>query len=247
MKKTMLFLISSILLFAYPLHADTMTSLDGGELYQVFNSLFYQADDPYRMTNNTDLFTSGYYLADGSDLEFGNAGDTLRIDLTYRDSGWGGELGLWNGTNDAGDSGYRTLIEEGGIIDNEFTRQGVNFTVQDGYTFADSDIEHGRVQNRWSADSAINLLGEDHFVAFAIEDDSLLDIYNGILGTNYSTAKDDVWMVGFEEHSWDADFNDLVAVVSRPSELNAVPLPGAALMLFSGLAAVVGMRIHRSA
>ncbi len=68
-------------------------------------------------------------------------------------------------------------------------------------------------------------------------------------GTSYTAELDDVWMIGFEDlNLGDADFDDLVAVVSRPQALNlvAAPLPGAGLLLFSGLVTLIGSRVRRS-
>jgi len=236
-----------LLMLVGPAQASYVSQPKGSELYQVFNALFYETGDPLRMVNNTALLVkSGHYLADGSDLVFGDPGDTLRVDLTFRESGWGGELGLWNGINDTADSGYETLIQKDNIPSHTFAEQWATFTWKEGSTFADTDIEKGRAQNRWSANSDLNLMGEDHFVAFAIEDDALLDVYNRQFGTSYSAALDDVWLIGFEEHSWDADFNDLMAVVSRPAELNSAPLPtpvpGAVWLLGSGLVGLAGLK-----
>jgi hypothetical protein len=87
---------------------------------------------------------------------------------------------------------------------------------------------------------------KDHFLAFEITDDALLSVFNTRFGTDYSTSLDDVWMIAFEDlNLGDADYNDLVAIVSRPHDLNPVPVPGAALLLFSGLAAAVGPRLRR--
>ena len=249
MRKISSLLTIIIMLLAVRVHADMIPDVKGGELFQVFNTLFFESEDQAGMGSNIELLQSGYLMSDGSDLAFGNAGDTLRIDLTFRESGFGGTLGIWNGINDADDSGYQTLVGGDKIEKDAFSRQDRNFTMPDGYTFADTRMENGEPQQRWSADRELNALGtKDHFLAFAIDDDALLETFNRQLGTFYTSGVDDVWLIAFEElNLGDADYNDLVAVVSRPADLNPIPAPGAALLMFSGLAGVVGMRLRRSA
>ena len=91
---------------------------------------------------------------------------------------------------------------------------------------------------RWYSDQAANPFGgEDHFLAFSIQDQNLLDVYNSRFGTSYDAKLDQVWMLAFEGlNLGDADYTDLVAVVSRPSDLNPVPLPGTVLLFGSAVA-----------
>jgi hypothetical protein len=116
--------------------------------------------------------------------------------------------------------------------------------------FADTVSMHGDPLQRWYADANLNPLGQkDHFLAFAIDNQGLLDTFNSNYGTNYTAGLDDIWMIAFEDlNLGDADYTDLVAVVARPSYLNPapVPLPGAAVLLFSGLASIAGCRALRS-
>ena len=80
------------------------------DLYQVFNGFVYEGGDAGRMSSNIELLNSDYFLPDGEDSNFGNVGDTLHIDLTMSNVGWGSarmtyELGYMNGDT------YHTLID----------------------------------------------------------------------------------------------------------------------------------------
>ncbi len=240
MNRVFVLFLSGLLLVASQSQASMSVTLENAELYQVFNELFVPEGSTKTMDSTWELSMSDYYLKDGSDIVFGKTGDTFRVDATYRESGWGGELGLWNGDSSAGDPGYQKVLGSEAFVRNTIIQQDTTFTMLDGYTFADTRREWvGEAQERWSADRSQNILGnKDHFVAFAIEDDELLGNFNLLFGTDYTADTNDVWLIGFEElNIGDADFNDLVAVVSRTSE---VPLPGAAIMFASGLVLVVG-------
>jgi hypothetical protein len=105
----------------------------------------------------------------------------------------------------------------------------------------------GHPLQRWSSDPSNNPLGgKDHFLAFAITDDDLLEVFNRQYLTDYTISTHDVWLIAFESlNLGNADFNDLVAVVSSPSKSADTPAPGAALLLLSGLAVAVGPRLRR--
>ncbi|BBO79012.1 hypothetical protein DSCW_64290 [Desulfosarcina widdelii] len=98
------------------------------------------------------------------------------------------------------------------------------------------------------ADEELNPLGQkDHFLAFAINDQTLLDTFYSLYGIEYNVGLDDVWLIAFEDlNLGDADYTDLVAVVSCPSQLNSAPIPtpmpGAVWFLGSGILGIAGLR-----
>ena len=268
--KAIAFLLSIFLMVAIgPAQACMVGQPKLDDLYQVFNSLFYEPGDTGRMGSDIELLNSGFYLPNGQDLQFGNPGDTLRIDLTFNDALFGNELGYMSGGQ------YHMLVEDQYARSNRYhpfrsnfnngryaghrdqrgdrpfhRPEDATFTVAEDFMIADTVSVFGFPMQRWYADAQLNPFGQkDHFLAFAIDDQSLLDNYNLLFETEYSVGLDEVWMIAFEGlNLGDADYTDLVAVVARPFELNpvAVPLPGAALLLLSGLVAVTGFRISRS-
>lgn len=238
MKKIALLLIIGLFLLAGRAHACMVSPPAGDALFQIFNTFFYQPGDEDPMGSDGELLSSGYFIPDGMDLSFVEAGDILRIDLTFREALFGNELGFM-----AGDT-YHTLIDHTDIENNRINRHGTTFTVPDGFMFADTLTVMNQPLQRWYADPDLNPLGgKDHFRAFAIDNQERLDAFNLQYGTQYTAGLDDVWMIAFEDlNLGDADFTDLVAVVSRPVELTPVPIPPTALLLFSALLPVAGCR-----
>jgi len=211
----------------------------------VFNTLFYETESADRLSSDIELLNSAYFLPNGEDLQFGDPGDTLRIDLTYRDASFGNELGYMSGES------YSTLIDASHIENHQINQHGNTFTVPENFMFADTVSVYGDPMQRWYADAERNPLGQkDHFLAFAIDDQTLLDNYYSMYGVEYSAGLDDVWLIAFEDlNLGDADYTDLVAVVSRPSELNSTPvptpLPAAVWLLGSGILGIAGLRKRR--
>ena len=248
MKRITLLLTIGLLLLTGHAYAYLVAQPANAPLYQVFNDFFYESGAPNRMGSNIELLNSGYFLPDGSDLAFGEPGAVLRIDLTYSAAGFTNELGYM-----AGDT-YHTLAVPNKKVpikrNGNPTAEQPTFTIPEDFMFADSVIVRGDVLQRWVADADSNPLGaKDHFLAFSIDDQSLLDAYNQLFGTDYTDGLDQVWMIAFEDlNLGDADYNDLIAIVARPHalNLNPVPLPGAAVLLFSGLAAVIGIGKRRT-
>jgi hypothetical protein len=271
MKTIALFLSICFFVLAAPAQACMVGKQKMDSLHQVFNTLFYEPGDTNRMEGNIPLFQSGYLLPDGEDLQFGDPGDTLRIDLTFNHAFFGNELGYMAG------NGYYTLVEDqysqngrfnfrkqfknksskrynGQNLMKHFNLQDVEFTIPEAFMFADTVSVAGSPMQRWYADADLNPFGQkDHFLAFAIDDQSLLNVYNQLFGFNYLAELDNVWMIAFEDlNLGDADYTDLVAIVSRPYALNYsqepvhAPLPGAFVLLFSGLTAIAGLRARRS-
>jgi hypothetical protein len=116
---------------------------------------------------------------------------------------------------------YTTLVEAPTDIDKRrINPSGITFTAAENFLFTDTVSIYGDPMQRWYADEERNPLGQkDHFLTFAIDDQTLLDAFYSLYGIEHAVGLDDVWLIAFEDlNLGDADYTDLVAVVSRPSQ-----------------------------
>jgi len=223
----------ALMLFVSQAHACLYQPQGGDDLYDVFNHFFLDGSQQQAFASDIELLNSSYFIPNGQDTQWMSAGDVLRVDATYREAGFWQELGYV-----AGD-GYAALIGAEQIANKTYTPQDVAFTVEQGFMWSDTIGVRGYSDpiQRWYAAAAMNPLGgKDHFLAFAIDDDDLLQVFNRQFGTDYHAGIDDVWMIAFEDlNLGDADYTDLVAVIARPGDLNPVPVPAAGVLLASAL------------
>jgi hypothetical protein len=214
-------------------YADVYNPTNNSDLYQVFNEFFLNGSGPEQFRSDIDLLNSSYFIANGQDTQWAQAGDVLKVEATYRNASFWQELGY------TGVDGDVTLLERGTIENQQFTKHGVTTgPLPDGFMLTDTFGKEGdNALQRWYADASENPFGaRDHFLAFSIEDDALLSVFNEKFETNYNAAIDDVWMIAFEDlNLGDADYNDLVAVIARPGDLNPVPVPASGVLLISAL------------
>ena len=188
------------------------------------------------------LNSSGFLVSDKS--VFGEAGETWRLDLTFSNASYGNELGYMIGDE------YTALMSTSGIERYNIYEYGTTFTVSDEFMFADTVYISGDPMQRWFSDASLNDLGnKDHFLSFNITDKDLLQTCNEIYSTSFDIDNDEVWMIAFEDlNLGDADYDDLVAIVSKPAEIQAqnhAPIPGSVLLAFSGMMAIIVPRIRR--
>jgi hypothetical protein len=219
------------MLFLSEAHACFFSFQQGDDLYDVFNTFFLNGTDQ-TFSSDIELLNSSYFISNDQDTLWMSAGDVLRVEATYSDSLFRHELGYVAG----GD--YICLVGRDGIEKQRYTSQDVTFSLLEGAVWTDTiGFWFDDPIQQWYADAAMNDLGgKDHFLAFAIENNDLLAVFNEQYDTNYSADRDDVWMIAFEDlNLGDADYNDLVAVIARPENLNAVPLPASALLFMSAL------------
>lgn len=210
------------------------------DLYQVFNQFFYSTSDSNRLGSDIELMNSGLLIPNGDDVLWGQAGDTFRVDATYREATYVQALGY----RDAG--GDHLLIDRDAIPNHQYATHGITFGPTQPFRWTDHIQYPNGDRRRWSSDPGENPLGgKDHFLAFAITDNLLLSVFNTQFGTDYNAVADRVWMIAFEDlNLGDADYTDLVAVVAKPKELNvtAAPVPGAIWLFGSVLGGLAGGR-----
>ena len=108
MKKT---LVISILVWIVSLssaQASLSSYSSGARLYEVFNHFFYNEDDAGRFKSDLSLLNRTekrpYFMENGSETTWGQAGDIFRVDVTYRDARLDQRLGFMD------DSGYHDLL-----------------------------------------------------------------------------------------------------------------------------------------
>ena len=220
-------------------HACFYQPKSGDDLYQVFNHFFLDASEQGSFGSDIELLNSSYFLSNNQDTRLWSAGDVLRVDATYRDALFWQELGYLSGDE------YVTIIDHDDIGKRKYTQQEAIFTVSEDFVLTETIGLFGDDPlMRWYADAEMNPLGaKDHFLAFAIDNDDLLAVFNNRFGTEYQAGVDDLWMIAFEGFNLgEADYTDLVAVIARPGELIATPIPGAGLLLFSAFIGLAGFR-----
>ena len=220
-------------------HACFYQPKSGDDLYQVFNHFFLDASEQGSFDSDIELLNSSYFLSNNQDTQWASAGDVLRVDATYSDALFWQELGF------VSDDTYVSIIDHENIDKWEYTQQDAIFTVPEEFVLADTIGLFGDDPlQRWYADAQMNPLGsKDHFLAFAIDDDELLSIFNQQFGTQYQANIDEVWMIAFEDlNLGDADYTDLVAVITRPGELVPTPIPATGVLLASACAGLAGLR-----
>ena len=244
MIRTLLSAAMILMLFFAQAHACLHQHRNGDDLYQVFNHFFLDGSQQQAFGSDIALLNSSYFLPNGQDAQWASAGDVLRVDATYR------EASLWQELGYVAGDGYAALVGAEQIANRTYTPQDVTFTVGQGFMWTDTIgvAGYGDPIQRWYADAAMNPLGgKDHFLAFAIDDDDLLQVFNRQFGTDYHAGIDDVWMIAFEDlNLGDADYTDLVAVIARPGNLNPVPVPAAGVLLASALGGMACLRRRRA-
>lgn len=211
----------------------------GDDLYQVFNHFFLEGAEQGALNSDIELLNSSYFISNDQDTQLWSTGDVLRVDATYSDALFWQELGYISGDD------YVTVLEHSGIDKREYAQQEAVFTVSEDFTLSDTIGLYGDDPlQRWYADAEMNPLGaKDHFLAFAIDDNDLLAVFNDQFDTYYQAGVDDVWMIAFEDlNLGDADYTDLVAVIARSADVNAVPIPGTGLLMAGAIAGLAGIR-----
>lgn len=197
---------------------------DEENLYEVWNNLF---DD--NLTSSSQL----PQLADGDDYWWVETNGSMPITVRY--AGYNQELGIYY------DGSYHKLVD--GILDG-YTNQTVSITAKDGSgnPFPFMWVEKTSGSPDWYSDNTRNEDGnKDHFVAFNIMDQDLVDNYNAAYSTSYDLAEGELWFCSFEDLSLgDGDYNDLSFVAYKVTA--PVPEPATMLLLGSGLLGLAGLR-----
>jgi len=193
----------------------------GGEdnLYEIFNTLFGTSYS----TSNALFSARGLADVDDDRWYETNGG----IQLTVRYAAYGQELGYE-------DSDGYTQLASG--IASGYTDVSIGpFNTDSDFVWVEKWKKSGTEFGEWYSDDRNS--SNDHFVAFAIKDQKLLNAYE-VYGGDDLSVTDNVWLIAFEDLDLgDRDYNDLVAVITE-----AAPIPDGATVVLLG-SAMLGVAV----
>ena len=239
MKKFLVFLCSSMLIFGLVGTAgataindkwDPLNPSDEENLCEIWNTLF---------GDNVNSSNALSQLADGDDNWWRETDGSISLAVRY--AGYSQELGVWYNGN------YYKLLTS--IPDYAYTEQTVSFEVKDadGEPYPFMWVERTSGSPDWYSDTAFNSDGKDHFVAFNVTDQALIDYYNETWIDEqedyYNLDEGEVWFIAFEDlvGLGDRDYNDLVFVAYKVTA-SPIPEPATILLFISGLIGLGGFR-----
>jgi len=207
-----------------PLQLMTNGPSDEENLYEIWNTLF---------GDNVDSSSELSQLADGDDYWWYETDGSISLAVRY--AGYEQTLGVYD------DDGYRPIVKD--IQPGENSIDAEPFNVAGNFMWVERTLE----SPDWYSDTAFNSDGEDHFVAFNVTDQALIDYYN----TNwidegkedYNLDEGEVWFMAFEDlvGLGDMDYNDLVFVAYKVTA-SPIPEPSTILLFISGLIGLGGFR-----